>query len=321
MKRMGKKSNDFSLLLFDRDLTEQYDWFIQTLDEARGMMSDRYKDVDEDTEIDKTALLTVMMLEKLLQYIEALVAYCMACQKDNSRDFTKKVLNYGNSEIGDFIKNIENLSDTKLNNILAFVDSSDWMSEKNKDQIERWMEKSRNELRTMLTELKYLYLFSVDAPLVEKIEESLNKGIISEELNTVFKIKEFSLSENATIMKERADKWELSNGEKIYIIKKEKGKLNTYNKSFWDTYHDFYNASKHGGRWWMCEVRKMDSDYRAIGIQWLQRDGSFSSECLKLEDLNNMILDKTQKCKKIMRVLFHNQKLRWMGNPSVNQDA
>ena len=299
MKRMGKKSNDFSLLLFDRDLTEQYDWFIQTLDEARGMMSDRYKDVDEDTEIDKTALLTVMMLEKLLQ--------------DDK--------NLASAVLGDFIKNIENLSDTKLNNILAFVDSSDWMSEKNKDQIERWMEKSRNELRTMLTELKYLYLFSVDAPLVEKIEESLNKGIISEELNTVFKIKEFSLSENATIMKERADKWELSNGEKIYIIKKEKGKLNTYNKSFWDTYHDFYNASKHGGRWWMCEVRKMDSDYRAIGIQWLQRDGSFSSECLKLEDLNNMILDKTQKCKKIMRVLFHNQKLRWMGNPSVNQDA
>jgi hypothetical protein len=74
------------------------------------------------------------------------------------------------------------------------------------------------------------YLFNIDnAALVEK---SLNKGTISEELNTIFKTKGFPLSENATHRKEKDDKWEINGGEKIYIVKKEKGKLNIFKDKF-----------------------------------------------------------------------------------------
>lgn len=61
------------------------------------------------------------------------------------------------------------------------------------------------------------YLFSIDAALVE---ENLNKCIISVELRKAFKTKGFPLSKYA-IMQEIADKWEITDGEKIYIVKKE----------------------------------------------------------------------------------------------------
>ena len=72
-----------------------------------------------------------------------------------------------------------------------------------------------------------MYLFSINAALVE---ENLNKGDITKELKNEFKTKGFPLSENATIRKreEKADKWEIINGEKIYTLRKEDGKLNIY---------------------------------------------------------------------------------------------
>lgn len=70
-----------------------------------------------------------------------------------------------------------------------------------------------------------MYLFSIDAVLVEKVSK---KCAISEELKNKFGTEGFTLSENATISKEKADKWEINNGRKIYIGKKEDGKLNFY---------------------------------------------------------------------------------------------
>ena len=69
-----------------------------------------------------------------------------------------------------------------------------------------------------------MYLFSIDA----EFEDHLNKGFISENLKYIFEIKGFSLSENATNRKENNDIWVITDEEKIYIVKKEDGKLNIY---------------------------------------------------------------------------------------------
>ena len=71
-------------------------------------------------------------------------------------------------------------------------------------------------------------LFSIDTAVLEK---NLNKGVISENLKKIFKSKGFPLSDNATIRKEKEDKWVITNGKKIYIVEKEDGKLNIYQKS------------------------------------------------------------------------------------------
>jgi hypothetical protein len=68
------------------------------------------------------------------------------------------------------------------------------------------------------------YLSSIDA----EFEDDLNNGILSEKLKDEFKTEVFSISENANVTKEKDDKWEITDGEKIYIVNKEDGKLNIY---------------------------------------------------------------------------------------------
>jgi len=70
-------------------------------------------------------------------------------------------------------------------------------------------------------------LFNVSA---KRFEDELNKGVISEELRTIFKTKGSSLSEAATVIKENGE-WRITDIGKIYSIKKAKGKLNVYRKS------------------------------------------------------------------------------------------
>jgi tetratricopeptide (TPR) repeat protein len=69
--------------------------------------------------------------------------------------------------------------------------------------------------------------FSVDA----KFENDLNNQSISKELENIFKTKGFPISENATVKEEKDDGWVISDGEKIYIVKKEDGKLIVYKGS------------------------------------------------------------------------------------------
>ena len=66
-----------------------------------------------------------------------------------------------------------------------------------------------------------------------EFEDDLNNGIISEKLKEILKTEGFPLSENAkvTVTKEKEDKWEITDGEKTYIVKKEDGKLNIYKYS------------------------------------------------------------------------------------------
>ncbi|GAI22537.1 unnamed protein product, partial [marine sediment metagenome] len=70
------------------------------------------------------------------------------------------------------------------------------------------------------------YLFSTDA----EFEDDFNKGIISEKLRRIFKTEGFPISEDATVRKEKEAKWEIIDGEKIYIVTKEDEKLNICHK-------------------------------------------------------------------------------------------
>jgi hypothetical protein len=60
------------------------------------------------------------------------------------------------------------------------------------------------------------YLFSLNAGL----EDNLSKGVISEELNNSFKTTGFSLSDNATVKKEKENEWVITDKEK-FIVRKE----------------------------------------------------------------------------------------------------
>jgi phage tail-like protein len=61
-----------------------------------------------------------------------------------------------------------------------------------------------------------------------EFEDDLNKGIISEKLRDKIETEGFSISENAMVTKEKKDKWVITDGEKIYIVKKEDGDINIY---------------------------------------------------------------------------------------------
>jgi len=66
------------------------------------------------------------------------------------------------------------------------------------------------------------YLFSMDA----RLEEDLNKGIISEKLKEAFEAKEFPLSDNANIRKRKENEWVIADKEKFIVRKEEE--LNIY---------------------------------------------------------------------------------------------
>ena len=65
-----------------------------------------------------------------------------------------------------------------------------------------------------------------------ELEEALNNGIITEELNTTFESKGLSLSESIHITKEKDNKWVITDGKNYYIIRKEMGELNIYDDKF-----------------------------------------------------------------------------------------
>ena len=82
------------------------------------------------------------------------------------------------------------------------------------------------EVRALIDYLASRYFFSMDA----RLEEDMNKGIITEKLKKEFKINEIELSKNLAIEKIKDNEWEINDHEnkEVYIIKKEDGKLNTY---------------------------------------------------------------------------------------------
>lgn len=71
-------------------------------------------------------------------------------------------------------------------------------------------------------------LFSIDIDTL--LENDLNNKIISEKLRDEFETKNVTLSESATISKEKEDLWLLTSEDEIYSVKKEEGKLKVYDK-------------------------------------------------------------------------------------------
>ena len=75
------------------------------------------------------------------------------------------------------------------------------------------------------------YLFSLQEE-IEELEENLNKDIIPEELKKEFGKNNFFLSDNIHVKKEEEGKWVIPDkaGKEEFIVKKEDGKLNIYEK-------------------------------------------------------------------------------------------
>ncbi|MDP3105389.1 MAG: hypothetical protein Q8M95_12385 [Candidatus Methanoperedens sp.] len=78
----------------------------------------------------------------------------------------------------------------------------------------------------------YVYLFSMD----RKLEEDLNKGIITIELRNAFESEGYSLPENLFIRKLELKRWwmEDEKGKNFYYIWKEDDGLNVYRDRFYD---------------------------------------------------------------------------------------
>lgn len=89
--------------------------------------------------------------------------------------------------------------------------------------------------RLIYKENDWYLLFDIDD--VAELEDNLNKGDISYDLKREFETKKFPLSENPELGKEKDNKWKITTeDERIFIIKKEDGKLNIYNDGFISVY-------------------------------------------------------------------------------------
>ena len=324
------EKEDFTLMLFAKNLAEHFYFAIETLGESGVLISAKYKGIDLNKEFDKIAMLEVIKIKNLLQYIETVGAYCLACQKDNSKDFINTLLQYKPREVTDFFLKIEELSNEQLNNILSFVDSSYWKPENDITIFEEKMQKSRVKLRENLLQLRdiwILYLFSWDnvpgndsKSLLRFLRDDLIIGWAenakiqkSDDGKTICIFKD---KNSAKIMIEEGNKKAIlkinDDRPRELKVKKKNDKLNIY----WTPFYDFYNASKHGGRWWMHECR--ESGERSVGIQWLNKYGSMDTYLEKIEDLNLKILKTAKICKDIMAAIYHNQELIWPNNPPID---
>ncbi len=126
-------------------------------------------------------------------------------------------------------------------------------------------------------------LFSIEDG---NLEEELNEGGIPEKLKEIFKNNEIPLSEAATITKEDDGKWRITDKEnkKIYVIRKDEGKLNIY--SGWTVSSTKY----YGGRSFQIEnITIPPKNYMTFvpGKQWLHD----KDESIILKDAEGNIID------------------------------
>lgn len=140
---------------------------------------------------------------------------------------------------------------------------------------------------TIINENGIRYLFSIDAAVVE---ENLNKGVISEELNNMFETKGFPLSEDAAIRKEKDDKWGITDGERIYIIEKEEGKIKVYVNDFENMvkfcqnkkYIDFASFKfAHGVNEFLCDKESIQKIRTIIDEKKLYNEKKLNLDYLK----------------------------------------
>lgn len=75
-----------------------------------------------------------------------------------------------------------------------------------------------------------IYWFSIDA----EFEDDMNESSISEKMKNIFKAKGFAVSGNASVTKEKENKWVITDEEKNFIVRNEYGMLNIYPPTFGD---------------------------------------------------------------------------------------
>ena len=73
-----------------------------------------------------------------------------------------------------------------------------------------------------------LYSFSIDKDV--QLECDFDNKIISNKLKSEFKTKKEIILSNASLEKEKDNRWKITDGEEIYIIKKEDEMLNIYSE-------------------------------------------------------------------------------------------
>lgn len=87
------------------------------------------------------------------------------------------------------------------------------------------------------------YLFSIEAGL----EDDLSKRVISEKLIIVFEKNSFPLSDNATVTSKRDGEWNINDGEK-FIIRRKEGELKVYYSPHSEKKKEYY----------LCETLERD---------------------------------------------------------------
>ncbi|MCK5291165.1 MAG: hypothetical protein KAR39_03995 [Thermoplasmata archaeon] len=175
------------------------------------------------------------MIQTLMQYEEAVGAYCLACQETNVADFTNRILKYRTKQVHDFYSRIDSLTEDELSNTLSFCSPSFWTPVPDSRTIKKKMKKSRELLREKLNRLR----------------------------------------------------------------------------EFWEEYHDFYNASKHGGRYWLSELRLKEKQEQYLGIQWLKRDKGIDTRLAEGDEIETQTAHLADTARSIMTVLHANRILVW----------
>ncbi|MDQ1327199.1 MAG: phosphoserine phosphatase RsbU/P, partial [Candidatus Poribacteria bacterium] len=98
-------------------------------------------------------------------------------------------------------------------------------------------------------------LFSIDV----EFQNQLDSGIIPEELRRKFIDNEIALSQNATIGKV-GNGWQINDGQKTYIIRKEENEINTYDNSFYPRNRPWYRKAVREGKIVWTKYRDWDKN-------------------------------------------------------------
>jgi hypothetical protein len=89
---------------------------------------------------------------------------------------------------------------------------------------------------------------------------------------------------------------------------------------FWSKYGSFYNASKHGGRYWLTEVGAKRVQEAFVGVQWLRKDRSGDTLLAESDELEDEVSRLADSAKSIMSVLHSNRVLVWSSKEKVNPE-
>jgi cell division GTPase FtsZ len=187
---------------------------------------------------DKEALILLRNpgIKELLPYrIEAAKTFIRLIQNNSDEGAIKKVREAAREFL--HLKG-QDLEDYVIEGKRGFVD--DFRMEL--EEVKKRIENGEQEIFKENARIKLGYLFSMDARYSQELDQHFQKmsgvGVefkkvaetrMLKNLKYIFKEKGSQLSEIVTVMKEKEDKWEITDEERKFIVRKEDGKLNVYN--------------------------------------------------------------------------------------------